>query len=74
MLQTRYQLIEMAQGFNGYNGEIIIRGMRTRLEMSGAIDKEIELNPQTGNVSHDDAEKLMLLATDILNNSRNGDK
>jgi len=73
--QIKYQLLEMVKGFNGYNGEVIADGIRTKLEMSGAIDKPIQMNPKTGTISPQDAEKLLLIATDIFKNSRlsNGD-
>ena len=75
IVEIKDQLTIIANSFNGYNGEVLLRGIKTRLEMSGAIDKEMVVNPQTGNVSHDDAEKLLLIVTDIFKNSRlsNGD-
>jgi len=68
--QIKFQLNEIVNGFNGYNGEVLVRGVRTRLEMSGAIDKEIIPHPQTGFICPKDAEKLLLIATDVFKNSR----
>jgi hypothetical protein len=70
ILEIKYQLIQIAEGFNGYNGAVLVEGIKTRLEMSGAIDKPIESNPQTGDITPQDAEKLLFLATDIFKNTR----
>ena len=42
--QIKFQLAEIVKGFNGYNGEVILRGIETRLLISKAIDKEIKID------------------------------
>ena len=65
--QIRFQLMEIAKGFNGYNGEVLLDGIKTRLEMSKAIEVD---HPQNGKITPEHAQELMQIATNVFKNER----
>jgi hypothetical protein len=70
--QIRSQLVEIAKSYNGYNGEVVLRGIQTRIEMTEYLqDPVVKEHPQTGFVTQKEAERLAFIATKIFRGQNN---